>query len=122
MRKKILLVDDSMTALLMEQMILRTEGCELLTAKDGSEAVSVAEREKPDLILLDLVMPKMNGLEACAELRRREATKTTPIIMVTTRGEPFNVEAGYSSGCSDFVTKPIDGVELLSKVRSFLRG
>jgi len=120
MRKKILLVDDSSTALLMEQTILRAEGHELVIARNGQEAIDVATRERPDLILLDLVMPRMNGLEACAAMRKIDVTKETPIIMVTTRGESFNQEAGYRSGCTDYITKPINGLELLTKVRSFL--
>jgi DNA-binding response OmpR family regulator len=67
-----------------------------------------------------VVMPKMNGFEACQKLREHEATRTTPIIMVTTRGEETNVENGYSSGCSDYITKPINGPELLAKLRGFL--
>ena len=90
------------------------------TAGDGEEAVRKAAAEKPDLILLDVVMPKMNGFEACRALRSQEATTSTPIIMVTTRGEETNVETGYASGCSDYITKPINGPELLAKLRGFL--
>jgi len=119
-RKKILVVDDSKTALLMESMILRKGHYDLVTAGDGAEAVQKAVAELPDLILMDVVMPKMTGFEACRELRSREATKAIPIIMVTTRGEAANVETGFGSGCTDYVTKPIDGLELLSKVRDYI--
>jgi len=119
-RKKILLVDDSRTSLFMEQMILKKEPYELVTASDGEEAVAKAMEERPDLILMDVIMPKMTGFEALQELRRREETKTIPIIMVTTRGEGPNVETGFASGCSDYVTKPIDAVALLAKVRDHL--
>jgi CheY-like chemotaxis protein len=119
-RKKILLVDDSKTSIFMESMILKKGPYELLTAGDGEEAVSKAEAARPDLILMDVVMPKMNGFQAVQEIRKREATKEIPVIMVTTRGEGENVEAGFESGCSDYLTKPIDGVELLAKVRSYL--
>jgi PleD family two-component response regulator len=118
-RKKILLVDDADTILMMQRMILN-KSYDLVTAKDGEEAVAKAEAEQPDLILLDVVMPKMGGFEACRELRQKETTKEIPIIMVTTRGEEKNVETGFESGCNDYVTKPINGVELRSKVRNYL--
>ena len=121
MAKKILLVDDSSTTLMMEQMILskRTQYT-LLTARDGQEAVEKATREMPDLILMDVIMPRMNGYEACKEIRRRPSTQQIPVIMVTTRGEPENVETGYAAGCSDYITKPINSVELVTKIHSFL--
>ena len=119
-RKKILLVDDAETILMMERMILSKGPYDLITAKDGQEAVEKAEAERPDLVLLDIVMPKMDGLEACHQIRQKDATKDIPIIMVTTRGEQENVEAGYKNGCNDYVTKPINGVELLSKVKNYL--
>ena len=119
-RKKILVVDDSKTALFMESMILRKGHYDLVTADNGVEAVQKAVAELPDLILMDVVMPRMTGFEALRELRSREATKAIPIIMVTTRGEASNVETGFESGCTDYVTKPIDGLELLSKVRDYI--
>ena len=118
--KKILLVDDSTTVLLMEKMILSKCPYKVVTAGNGEEAVAKAAAENPDLILLDVIMPKMNGFEACRALRQQESTRATPIIMVTTRGEETNVETGYASGCSDYITKPINGPELLEKLRSFL--
>jgi CheY-like chemotaxis protein len=119
-RKKILLVDDSKTAILMEQMILKKGPYDLILAGDGAEGVAKAVSEHPDLILMDVVMPYMTGLEALKELRQREATREIPVIMVTTRGEGENVEAGFASGCSDYLTKPIDSVALLAKVRDYL--
>lgn len=119
-RKKILLVDDSATTLMMEQMVLRAQPYNIVTAKNGREAIERAAAERPDLILLDVVMPEMNGFETCRRIRQHPATKVTPIIMVTTRGEEQSVEAGYESGCSDYITKPINGAELLTKVRGYL--
>lgn len=119
-KKKILLVDDADTIRMMERMILGKGPYELVMAKDGQEAVAKALTEKPDLILMDVVMPKMGGFEACEKLRANDATKAIPIIMVTTRSEAENVENGYKSGCNDYVTKPINGVELLAKVRNAL--
>jgi CheY-like chemotaxis protein len=119
-RKKILTVDDSNMILMMEKMILNQGPYELVTASDGADAVETALAEHPDLILMDVVMPKMDGIEACRQLRSHEATKKTPIIMVTTRGESENVDLAYKAGCTDYVTKPIDGPDLLSKIRKLL--
>ena len=118
--KKILVVDDSRTSLMIEQMILQEGRYTVLTATDGQDALLKALRERPDLILMDVVMPRMNGLEAVRALREQEATRATPVIMVTTRSEGGSVEAGYQSGCNDYVTKPVDAEELLSKVRNCL--
>lgn len=119
-KKKILLVDDSATTLFMEKMLLEGSPFELLTAKNGLEAVATARREGPDLILLDVIMPEMDGFETCRRLRSEEATSETPIIMVTTRGEESHMETGFAAGCNDYVTKPINGTELLTKVRGLL--
>jgi DNA-binding response OmpR family regulator len=118
--KKILIVDDSSTILMMEKYILRNDPYDLITASNGEEAVRMAASEQPDLVLLDVIMPRMGGFEACRLIRDNEATKHIPIIMVTTRGEATNVETGWVSGCTDYVTKPINAVELLAKVRSIL--
>lgn len=119
-RKKILLVDDSSTVLLLHRMMLSHCGYELLTARDGQEALDKASSEHPDLIFLDVLMPRMDGFQACRALRARSETKDVPIILVTTRGEPHYVRQGFESGCTDYITKPFDGEELLAKVRSHL--
>jgi len=119
-KKKILLVDDSTTVLLMEKMILAKNQYDVVEARDGLEGVAKALSEKPDLILMDVVMPKLDGFGAVRQLRAQPATKATPIIMVTTRGELESVENGYASGCTDYVTKPINGLDLLTKVKSCL--
>lgn len=120
MRKKIMLVDDSATILMMERMILSKGPYDLVLARDGVEAVEKAPIERPDLILLDVMMPRLGGLEACRLLRSSAVTSRTPIIMVTTRGELENIEAAFDHGCNDYVTKPINGVELLTKIRNHL--
>ena len=118
--KKVLVVDDSPTAIMWQKMILRQGQYEVVTAVDGQAGVEAAIAERPDLILMDVMMPRMNGFEACREIRKTPATQHVPIIMVTTRSEMESVEEGFQSGCSEYITKPIDRLELLSKVASYL--
>jgi DNA-binding response OmpR family regulator len=120
MPKKILLVDDSSTILMMETMILKKGPYALITAGDGAEAVALAQTDRPDLILMDVVMPKVDGFEACRRLRADPATREIPVIMVTTRGEAENIQRGFDSGANDYLTKPINGLELLAKVKALL--
>ena len=120
-RKKILLVvDDSPTAILWHRMLLEEEGYQVLTANDGAEGVDVAREHLPELVLLDVIMPRMNGFEACRALREDERTRDIPVLMITTRSEMQNVLQGFESGCNEYITKPVDRTELLTKVRSYL--
>jgi len=118
--KRILLADDSVTALTMHRMILAGAGYDLLTAQDGQEAIDLATAEHPDLILMDVVMPRKTGFEATRILRKQETTKGIPVIMVTTRAEPKILEICFQCGCNDYINKPVDGAVLLAKVRSIL--
>jgi CheY-like chemotaxis protein len=120
MKKKVLLVDDSNTVLLMEKMILAKGPYEIVTARDGVEAVAKAKSERPDIILLDVMMPNLDGLSACAAIRATPETMHIPIVMVTTRGEEVNIETAFRNGCNDYVTKPINGLELLTKLKNIL--
>ncbi|HWZ43330.1 MAG TPA: response regulator [Candidatus Saccharimonadales bacterium] len=120
-RKKILLVDDSRTALMMEcSMLENRTPYQCITAKDGAEALVKAREERPDLVLMDVVMPRMNGFEACKKMREEPATRETPIILVTTRQEESYTEAGFASGCNDYITKPINTMELVELLQSYL--
>jgi DNA-binding response OmpR family regulator len=120
-QRKILLVDDSETVLLAERALL-SRSYDVIAARNGQEGVDKALAERPDLILMDVVMPRMNGFDAVSRLRSNPATQRIPVIMVTTRGEAGNVEGGYRSGCDDYVTKPFRGPELLAKVKRCLGG
>ena len=123
MEKKILLVDDSSTTLLMEEMLFREHTkYELVVARNGEEAVQTAIAETPSLILMDVIMPKMDGFTACREIRKHATLKRVPIIMVTSRGESWNVEEGFESGCNDYVTKPFNVAELIEIVNGYLMG
>jgi len=120
MKKKVLLVDDSNTVLLMEKMILAKGPFEIIVARDGIEGIEKAKSEQPDVILLDVMMPRLDGLSACAVLRSDAATAHIPVIMVTTRAEEANIETAFRNGCTDYVTKPINGLELLAKLNNIL--
>jgi CheY-like chemotaxis protein len=119
--KKILLVDDSQTALIVARSILeKRTGYQCVTASDGLEAVTKANDEQPDLVLMDVVMPRMNGFEACKKMREQATTRETPIVLLTTRGEENYMEAGFQCGCNDYLTKPINGEELVRLLQSYL--
>jgi DNA-binding response OmpR family regulator len=119
-RKTVLLADDSNTILMMEKMLLARENYNLVIATDGQQAYDMALSEKPNLIVLDVVMPKLTGFEVCQKLRQHEQTRTTPILLMTTRGEDENVKKGYEAGCTDYLTKPINAAEFLAKLRTHL--
>ena len=119
--KKILLVDDSSTARLVTRLIFsQKSNYVLLSAVDGKDAVERARAERPDLILMDVVMPRMTGLEACRVLKQDKETSKIPIILLTTRGEEQFVQEGYESGCSDYLTKPVNDTELLDLLKAYL--
>jgi CheY-like chemotaxis protein len=119
-KRKILIVDDAKTALLMAQMAVGREEYQVITAGNGVEAIDKAVTELPDLILMDVIMPKLGGFEATKRLRALDVTKDIPIIMVTTRSEEENVQQGFEAGCNDYLTKPLNPAELLAKIRHYL--
>ena len=119
--KKVLLVDDSSTARLLTRLIFSQKtNYVLLSAVDGKDAIERAHAEKPDLILMDVMMPRMTGLEACRELKKDKETSKIPIILLTTRGEEHFVQEGSESGCSDYLTKPVNDKELLDLLKTYL--
>ena len=120
-RKKVLVVDDSMSAVLWQKLVLRQEAYDVVTASDGEAAVAAAVAERPDLIIMDAVMPGMDGLEARRRIRATPATQHVPIIMTTTREKLTNVEATTEVEAGDFLMKPIERVALLEKVGGYLR-
>jgi len=117
---RILLVEDNEMNRDMLSRRLERKGHQVTNAADGQPALNLAAALRPDLILMDVVMPEMNGFEAVKWLRQRDTTRSVPIVMVTTQAEAESMEAGYESGCSDYIIKPIDSTELLTKVRSIL--
>ena len=120
-KKTVLLVDDSDIALMTGELVLRKIGqFEIRKAHNGEEAVEMAMAEPPDLIVLDVVMPKMGGFDVCRALRAFPATRGVPILMATTRGEAHNIEEGFAAGCNDYVTKPLNHTEVAEKLRGLL--
>lgn len=121
MARTILVVDDE--AVLMETLAYNLEqaGYQVTTAADGVSALEAARREKPDLIILDLMLPEMDGLEVCRQLRRENATAITPILMLTAKGEEIDKVVGLEVGADDYVTKPFGRREILARVRALLR-
>jgi CheY-like chemotaxis protein len=119
--KKILLVDDPCAVRLVNRMIFsQKSNYVLISAEDGVEAVERAREEKPDLILMEIVLPRMTGLEACRLLKEDQDTHKIPVIFLTTRGEEQFVQEGYASGCNDYMTKPVNDVELLDLLKTYL--
>lgn len=120
MSKTILLVDDTQTVIMTERMMLSELGFTIHTAKNGVEALKLAATIKPDLVLLDIVMPEMDGIETCRRLKEDPTTRGIPVVMVTTKGEPDKVEEAFLAGCNDYITKPIDKLELVAKVKAHM--
>jgi class 3 adenylate cyclase len=118
---RILIVDDNATNVKVLQVRLASEGYEVITAGDGEEGLAAARRQLPDLILLDVMMPKLDGFEVCRRLRADAQFPFTPIIMVTAMADSKDVIAGLEAGGDEYLTKPIDQAALAARVRSMLR-
>lgn len=119
--KKILIVDDEPDILEFLQYNLRKEGYQVVTAADGRQAIQTAEQEKPHLILLDIMMPEMDGVETCRLLRSRKEFDDTPIAFLTARDEDFSQIAALDVGGDDYITKPIKPRVLVSRINALLR-
>ncbi|WP_395090763.1 response regulator transcription factor [Vaginella massiliensis] len=118
---KILLVDDDADILEFVSYNLKKEGFEVETATNGLEGIKKAKIEKPHLILMDVMMPQMDGIEACIELRKLEQFKDTLIVFLSARGEDFSQLAAYDSGANDYIVKPIKPKLLVSKIKALLK-
>lgn len=114
--RKILVVDDSATDQQYLRELLTAKGFQVVTASGGEEGVSKAKSEKPDLILMDVVMPGLNGFQATRQLSQDEATKHIPVIICTTKHQETDRIWGMKQGARDYVTKPVDGADLLAKI------
>ena len=120
-KARVLVVDDDHRNVRLMESILKAEGYDILKAFDGQEALDLIEGQIPDLVLLDVMMPRMNGIELCRRLRARHATRLLPIIMVTALNAQEDKVHALETGADDFLSKPINRMVLLAKVRSILR-
>ncbi|MBF0455327.1 MAG: response regulator [Magnetococcales bacterium] len=120
MPRDILIVDDAPNIVLSLEFLMKKEGFTVRVAVDGDEALKAMEERAPDLILLDVMMPKRNGYEVCQTIRAREEWKNTRIIMLTAKGRDVEREKGLAMGADDYVTKPFATRDLVVKVREML--
>ena len=118
---KILLVDDEEDILEFISYNLEREGFKVYSARNGVEAIKMAEKKKPDLIILDVMMPEMDGIVACEEIRKIPSCKDTVIAFLTARGEDYSQIAGFEAGADDYITKPIRPKVLISRVKALLK-
>ena len=117
----ILVVEDEAALVTLLRYNLDREGFRVAEARDGEEALLMAREQKPDLVLLDWMLPLLSGIEVCRQLRRMNETRGVPIIMLTARGEEGDKLRGLDSGADDYVTKPFSPTELIARVRAVLR-
>ncbi len=115
---KVLVVDDDTNISTLLRLYLEKEGFEVFTAADGEEALSVFEKAQPDLILLDIMLPKLDGWQVCREIRK---TSQCPIIMITAKSETFDKVLGLELGADDYIVKPFENKEVVARVRAVLR-
>jgi len=118
---KILIADDNYQNVELLEAYLSDFECEIRTAHDGEETLTVVDEFAPDLLLLDVMMPRLSGFEVCRKLRANPATKDLLILMVTALNEAADFERGVQAGTDDFLTKPVNKIELLCRIRSLLR-
>lgn len=118
---RILIADDNQQNCELLEAYLSAEPFEIEMAFDGQETLDKVAAQHPDLILLDIMMPRMSGYEVCKQLKHNPATKDIPILMVTALNEMGDIEKAVNAGCDDFLTKPVNRLELTTRVRSLLR-
>jgi two-component system alkaline phosphatase synthesis response regulator PhoP/two-component system response regulator VicR len=122
MAKKILAVDDEKHIVRLVQINLEKEGYEVITANNGREALEKVASEKPDLIVMDVMMPEMDGLEALTQLKASATTADIPVIMLTAKAQDADVFRGWQSGADLYLTKPFNPMELITFVRRIFQG
>ncbi|MEF8698382.1 MAG: response regulator [Candidatus Accumulibacter sp. UW26] len=120
MSKKILIADDEQNIVISIEFLLRREGFEVLVAGDGEAALAKVRAERPDLVLLDVMMPRMNGFDVCQALRADPDLGATRILMLTAKGRDTEVSKGLGLGADGYMTKPFSTKELLAEVRKLL--
>ena len=122
MNQKILVADDEPNIVISLEYLLKREGYTVLIARDGQEALETIAREQPDLVLLDVMMPKKTGFEVCQSVRASDKLQATKILMLTARGRDTDVTKGLALGADAYITKPFSTRELVQKVAQMLAG
>jgi two-component system alkaline phosphatase synthesis response regulator PhoP len=117
----VLVVDDDEPSLELLQAYLEDVNCETIPAQDGLEALRIISDKTPDLVLLDIMMPKMSGFEVCKRIKNDPKTSDIPVIMVTALNEFGDIERGIDSGTDDFISKPVNKLELVTRVKTMLK-
>jgi len=117
----VLVVDDNEQNLELVQAYLESLPCRIVSARDGIEAMAAIDRDKPDLVLLDVMMPRMSGFEVCQKVKSNPATRDTVVVMVTALHEVGDMERAVECGCDDFISKPVNKVELVARTTGLLK-
>ena len=119
---KILVVDDEINITQILEFSIGAEGYEVITAANGEEAIDKARREQPDLIILDIMMPKIDGYEACRILKANPLTKNIPVVLLTAKGRDIDKKLGYEVGATDYIVKPFSPNKLVDRIHQLLVG
>jgi len=120
-KSKILIADDNLPNVELLEAYLGETDCDISVAADGRETLDKVAEVGPDLILLDIMMPKLSGFEVCKKIKADRATKNIMVLMVTALNEPGDIELAVSAGCDDFLSKPVNKIELLKRVDNMLK-
>ncbi len=120
-KSRILIADDNPTNVELLEVYLADVDCEIATAADGRQTLEQVARFRPDLILLDIMMPKLSGFEVCKKIKEDPATRNIMILMVTALNEDGDIERAVAAGCDDFLSKPVNKLELLKRVENMLK-
>jgi two-component system phosphate regulon response regulator PhoB len=121
LKPTVLVAEDESALVTLLRYNLEREGYRVLDTQDGEEALLIASEEKPDVIILDWMMPQLSGIEVCRRLRQRQETRNVPILMLTARGEETDRIRGLDTGADDYITKPFSMTELLARLRAVMR-
>ena len=119
-KARIAIVDDEKAMVETLKSFLEDRGFSVSAAHDGEEALALIKREKPDVVILDITMPKMDGRDVLVQLKKDESTKNIPVIMLTVRSEPFDMDYGIELGADDYLPKPCEAHRLLKHINSIL--
>ena len=117
---KVLVVDDEVNITQILEFSIGAEGFEVITAQNGEEAIERARRERPDLIILDIMMPKIDGYEACRILKANPLTKNIPVLLLTAKGRDIDRRLGYEVGATDYIVKPFSPNKLIERIHRLL--